>query len=113
MLRGGTGPEGSEYVAQNGYKYRKVNGHWKDIRHIVAEEVLGRPMEKGERVICLVKEARLNPTPETIRIDTVKARTEVQSIRRQERRLWVLKVELQDMLDKVDEALQKIESLQE
>jgi hypothetical protein len=43
-------PEGSEYTAANAYRYRKQGGKWRLLHHIIMEEKLGRPLEKGERV---------------------------------------------------------------
>lgn len=49
-------PEGYEMRAANGYHYRKVNGKWKLLHHIIAEERLGRPIDTtSERVIFLDK----------------------------------------------------------
>lgn len=45
-----TKQDGEEYCAKNGYWYRKVDGKWKLIHHIVAEENLGRPLLPNEGV---------------------------------------------------------------
>lgn len=42
--------DGEENKAANGYWYRKVNGKWKLKHHIVAEQILGRPINGSDRV---------------------------------------------------------------
>lgn len=42
--------DGSEYTAANGYSYRKVDGNWRLIHHIIAEEMLGRPLTSEDRI---------------------------------------------------------------
>lgn len=45
-------PDGHEYTSANGYRYRKVEGRYKLVHHIIAEEALGRSIDTSlERVI--------------------------------------------------------------
>lgn len=65
-------PEGYEYVAANGYKYRKVNGSFKLMHHIIAEERLGRSIDKtSERVVFLDKD------PSNLDPDNIEVRSKV------------------------------------
>jgi hypothetical protein len=50
MARGRIAPEGSEYIAQNGYRYRKVQGKWVSVHKLVVEEKLGRAVKDYERI---------------------------------------------------------------
>lgn len=50
MGKGKAAEDGAERVAQNGYHYVKVDGKWRLKHHIVAEEMLGRPLRHNERV---------------------------------------------------------------
>jgi septal ring factor EnvC (AmiA/AmiB activator) len=51
MPRGKKSPDGEEYIAANGYKYRKVDGKWRLLHHVIAEEqILGRPLLPSESV---------------------------------------------------------------
>jgi hypothetical protein len=47
----GTGAEdGTTYVAKNGYHYTKANGKYRLTHHLIAEQILGRPLQPKERV---------------------------------------------------------------
>ena len=50
MSKGRQAKIGAENVAANGYAYVKTASGWRLKHHIVAEQKLGRPLEKGERV---------------------------------------------------------------
>lgn len=49
-MRGSIAPNGATNVAKNGYHYTKVDGKWRLTHHILAEKMLGRPLEEDERV---------------------------------------------------------------
>lgn len=52
MARGTAASVGDERVAQNGYLYTKTEDAWVLLhRKIVEEEILMRPLRKGERVL--------------------------------------------------------------
>ena len=59
-------PEGFEYQAMNGYWYRKVDGKWKLIHHIVAEEKLGRKIDPKEERVTFRDNDRDNLSPDNI-----------------------------------------------
>lgn len=51
MTRGQVSPDNTTRTAANGYHYTKQNGEWRLTHHIIAEEqILKRPLHKGERV---------------------------------------------------------------
>lgn len=86
MPRGGSrqpSPIGSTRIAQNGYHYTKVAEGWRLTHHIVAEEKLGRPLEKNERVY-FKDNNRANLTPVNIaisdrKVDRQKRREQLQN----------------------------------
>jgi hypothetical protein len=43
-------PNGAIRIAPNSYHYTKVEGKWRLTHHLIAEETIGRPIKKGERV---------------------------------------------------------------
>lgn len=77
-MRGQTAELGAKRIAQNGYEYTKVevNGksQWRLSHHLVAEEMLGRPLREDERVSFIG--SRRNLDPENIRV-TLKGQTSV------------------------------------
>jgi hypothetical protein len=50
MPRGFTSKEGDTRVAQNGYHYTRTAIAWRLTHHILAEEILGRPLKTEEMV---------------------------------------------------------------
>lgn len=50
MSKGRNAEVGSTYTAPNGYHYTKTKTKWRLTHHLVAEKMLGRPLQKGERV---------------------------------------------------------------
>src|SRR6266540_1974038 len=48
MPRGQPSKVGERTVSANGYTYEKTEAKWKLVHHIIAEEVLGRPLGKNE-----------------------------------------------------------------
>jgi hypothetical protein len=45
-----TREDGHEYTSANGYRYRRVQGRYRLVHHIIAEEQLGRPLLPTEGV---------------------------------------------------------------
>jgi len=64
-------PDGAKRVAANGYHYIKEGGKWRLQHHVVAEEALGRPINKGERVVFKDGD-RHNLTPDNIEVKETK-----------------------------------------
>jgi len=54
-------------IAPNGYSYVKHNGKQRLLHHVIAEETLGRKIEKGERVSFIDKD-RTNFDPNNIQV---------------------------------------------
>ena len=50
MPRGKEATIGDTRVSPNGYHYTRTEAGWRLSHHIVAEEMLGRPLNDGERV---------------------------------------------------------------
>lgn len=78
-------PEGSEFTAKNGYAYRKVDGKWKLIHHIIAEQKLGHALDTQVHRVSFADNDRSNLHPDNIiiaekkggklkRIETIKAK---------------------------------------
>lgn len=61
-------PDGYEYVAANGYKYRKVDGKFILLHHIIAEEALGRPIDKANERVVFKDNDRTNLSPDNIAV---------------------------------------------
>jgi hypothetical protein len=59
-------PDGYEYVAANGYKYRKVDGTFVLVHHIIAAEKLGRPHNKSNERVVFKDNNRENLSPDNI-----------------------------------------------
>jgi starvation-inducible outer membrane lipoprotein len=77
-MRGQTAELGAKRISQNGYEYTKVevNGkpQWRLSHHLVAEEILGRPLREDERVSFV--NSRKDLSPDNIRI-TLRGQTSV------------------------------------
>jgi len=50
MTRGITAEVGETRISQNGYQYTKTPQEWRLTHQIIAEEMLGRPLQDDERV---------------------------------------------------------------
>lgn len=50
MARGSAAADGATNISKNGYHYTKEGGKWRLTHHILAEKMLGRPLEEDERV---------------------------------------------------------------
>lgn len=90
MARGTPAKESAERISPNGYTYVKCGNDWRLKHHIVAEQVLGRPIAEGERVTFKDGD-RGNFSPDNI----VVSLRRVQSIRKQIAQLDVKIRELQ------------------
>lgn len=66
---------GTETTNQNGYVMVKTSTGWRMKHHLVAEEKLGRPLEKNERVI-FVDNDRTNFDPDNIVVQVKKVRVD-------------------------------------
>jgi|SRR5690349_4805280 len=100
-MRGRKSPVGEEYIAANGYKYRKVEGGWRLVHHIIAEEqILGRPLLPSESVRFKSSD-KLNLQADNLEVVT-KGKTTLQKRRAQlEARIAELQAELDDVNKKI------------
>lgn len=71
MPRGQTAADGHTYIAKNGYHYTKVDGKNRLTHHIIAEQVLGRPLQPDETVRFKDGD-RTNLKPENVNVTTRK-----------------------------------------
>lgn len=63
MPRGTIAKDGDTFVSQNGYHNTKQNGKWRLTHHIIAEEILGRPLTPSDRVEFKDRDrSNLNPS---------------------------------------------------
>lgn len=75
-------PIGTEHKQPNGYVMVKTEEGWRYKHHIVAEQMLGRPLTSDERVI-FTNGTRDNPTPKTIEVVKSKSRrTKLQELQK-------------------------------
>jgi len=100
-VRGKPAREGDRYVSQNGYSYTKVDGKWKMTHHIVAEEMIGRPIAEDEQV-RFKSNNRLDLRPGNIEV-VKRGKT---SLRRRKAQLEARIEELQAQLDLVNKELE-------
>jgi hypothetical protein len=101
MARGKAVADGATRVSQNGYHYTKTGGKWRLTHHIVAEQILGRPLREDERVSFKDPKQRLNLEPSNIVI----SEKGQGSIRRRKAQLEVRIAELQAELDEINKEL--------
>jgi hypothetical protein len=66
-MRGGTSAIGDTMVNKNGYHHTRTETGWRLTHHLIAEKMLGRPLESGERVSFRDND-RTNLDPENIQI---------------------------------------------
>lgn len=67
MPRGVASKVGDTNIAKNGYHYTRVEDKWKLTHHIIAETLLGRPLESDETV-SFEDGDRTNLTPSNIKV---------------------------------------------
>lgn len=68
MPRGVVAEDGDTNTAANGYHYTRQDGKWRLTHHIIAEEVLGRPVDTATEVIRFKDRDCKNLTPENIEV---------------------------------------------
>ena len=94
---------GDERKQQNGYVMVKTeDGTWRFKHHLVAEQMLGRPLRVDERVI-FTGGTRDNPTPETIEV--VKKKGTRQSLVKLRQDLVKVQKDLDTIAQKLEKAL--------
>jgi hypothetical protein len=101
-MRGSAAPNGATNVSKNGYHYTKVDGKWRLTHHILAEKVLGRPLEEDERV------SFANGKKHDLReANLVIAKRGTSSLRRRKAQLEARIQELQAELHHIEELISK------
>lgn len=60
MPRGIVSTDGETNVAANGYHYTRVNGKWTLTHHLIAAEILGRPIDTKSEIIRFRDRDRTN-----------------------------------------------------
>lgn len=68
MPRGSAAKDGNTFVNQNGYHHTRVEGKWRPTAHIIAEEKLGRPIDKETEIVRFVDGDRHNLNPNNITV---------------------------------------------
>lgn len=67
MPRGVASKDGDTNVAPNGYHYTRHGGKWRLTHHLIAEKMLGRPLESDEMATFIDKD-RKNICESNIRV---------------------------------------------
>jgi chaperonin GroEL (HSP60 family) len=91
MPRGCAAKDGDTFVNQNGYHHTRVDGKWRPTAHIIAEEKLGRPINKETEIVRFIDGDRGNLEPDNI---TVQPRPNKRS---KEARIAVLQSRIADL----------------
>lgn len=68
MPRGRPSTDGETRISPNGYSYTRVNGCWRLSHHIVAEEMLGRPVDTEKEMIRFKTGNKLDLRPENVEV---------------------------------------------
>lgn len=101
MPRGSGSPVGSIRVAQNGYQYTKTTTKWRLTHHIIAEEMLGRPLRTDERVVFLGSKTIL--TQDNIKVIQQGTSSDRQKLARIEARLAELNGQRDEIMERLAE----------
>lgn len=68
MPRGQAAEDGSTFTNQNGYHHTRVDGKWRPTAHIIAEEKLGRAVDKETEIVRFIDGDRSNLDPDNITV---------------------------------------------
>lgn len=101
MVRGAKAEIGNTRIAQNGYHYTRTESGWRLTHHLLAEEMLGRPLTDDERVQFKDSKKRSNPTKDNIVI-VQKGKS---SLRRRKAQIEARIAELQSELEYINKEL--------
>lgn len=103
MSRGKNAKVGDTRVAANGYHYTKCEEGWRLTHHLVAEEKLGRKLEKGERV-TFDDNDRTNLSPDNIVVKQTGGGSLERRRGQLEARIQELQAELDDVVAQIARA---------
>jgi hypothetical protein len=68
MPRGIRAQDGDTNVSANGYHYTRVDGKWRFTHHIIAEEIIGRPINTETDVVRFKDKDNTNLDPSNIEV---------------------------------------------
>jgi hypothetical protein len=102
-VRGRKTAEGETYISANGYHYTKVEGKYRLTHHIVAEKILGRPIDAANERVVFKSKDKLNLSPDNIQV-VPKGKG---SLRRRKAQIEARIEELQAQLERIDEQLKE------
>lgn len=105
MPRGKAAEDGNTNVATNGYHYTRQAGKWRLTHHIIAEEILGRPVAENETVRFKDGD-RSNLNPNNIVVMPKRVRSIQSQIAVIERKIMELEGERNDLLAKLSNGRQ-------
>jgi hypothetical protein len=100
MGRGKAAEVGAERVSQNGYRYVKCESGWRLKHHLIAEEILGRPLKDNE----IVKFRGVKTNFAHSNIEVIVKRTS--SLRKRKAQLESRIADLQAELDSVNKSIE-------
>lgn len=66
MPRGSAAKDGDTFTNQNGYHHTRVDGKWLPTAHIIAEQIIGRPIDKDTEMVRFKDGNRGNLDPSNI-----------------------------------------------
>lgn len=95
MARGKNAKVGDTRTAPNGYHYTRTKKGWRLTHHIVAEDKLGRPLRKDERVY-FVDGDRTNIIEDNLHVKRV--RTKKDKLAEIDNKIAILKQEREELI---------------
>jgi len=98
LTRGRVSTIGATRVSPNGYHYTRTEKGWVTTHTIVAEERLGRPLEKNERVKFKDGD-RTNLSPDNLIVYIVQERSKNRKIAQLKARIADLQAQLEELED--------------
>lgn len=104
MSRGTTKAIGDTFTNQNGYTYVKGEDGWIPIHIVLAEEKLGRRLAENERAYY-IDSNRTNHAPANIGVKVVYNKKSPQA------RLLVVRADIQDLKDKLEDLRQQRDAI--
>lgn len=96
MVRGQASKVGDTRTSANGYHYTRTKDAWKLTHHLLAEEMLERPLRKNERVVFADKD-RTNLDPANIKVQVAGAGSTARARARLTSRIQELTAQLEEL----------------
>jgi HNH endonuclease len=101
MPRGRASTDGDTRVSPNGYHYTRVNGAWRLTHHLVAEKMLGRPIDTGTEMVRFKTGNKLNLDPSNIEVIPKNKTTVRKKLAGVEARIAELEAQREDLLEEL------------